>query len=279
MRSFDYTVLGANGFIGSHLVRQLSGKSVLAPARDEMPAYFKYLTGKSLGKVFYCIGMTANFRNQPFATVDANLVLLRHILEHCEFDRLVYLSSTRVYSGIDNTDEISSLCLNPQDPDHLYNLSKVMAESLCLSSSRNVCIARLSNVYGEGMQSHNFLASLLCEASQSGYLFIRTAPGSVKDYIAVDDVVRYLVAMADSAKDRLYNVASGVNVSHVDLAEVFREAGIEVEFLLNAALIKYPRIRTNRLITEFGEVKCNVLSDLADFLQYKKISTYTLSKG
>ena len=279
MQRFEYTVLGANGFIGSHLVKHLSGEMVFAPERDEMLAYLKHLRGKSLGKIFYCIGMTADFRNQPFATVDANLVMLRHILDDCEFDRLVYLSSTRVYAGISNTDEDSNLCLNPHEPDHLYNLSKVMAESLCLNSGREVCIARLSNVYGEGMKAHNFLASLLYDASQSGNLCIRSAPESVKDYIAVEDVIRYLVAMADGAKHRLYNVASGINVSHVELAEVFRQAGIEVDFLLNAAVISYPCIRTNRLVTEFGEVKCNVLNDLVDFLQYKKYPTYLLPKA
>jgi nucleoside-diphosphate-sugar epimerase len=267
MSSNRYTVLGGNGFIGSALCRALQGKTVFAPARAPIAEYLQRLQGQALGKVFYCIGMTADFRNQPFATIDANLLLLRHILEECEFERLVYLSSTRVYAGAAETDEDATLRMRPHDPDHLYNLSKAMGESLCLHSGRDVCVARLSNVYGTGMQAHNFLASLLQEAKHTGKLYIRTAPDSVKDYIAVHDVVRYLLALAEGSRYRLYNLASGVNTSHQQIATVLRTLGVKVEFLSSANSVVYPKISTQRLIAEFGKSSCDVLGELAGLFQ------------
>ena len=96
MRDFEYTVLGGQGFIGSHLISTLSSKQVFVPKRTPRHTFMDQFKGKSLGKVFYCIGMTGDFRGQPFATVDANFILLREILEQCDFERLVYLSSTRL---------------------------------------------------------------------------------------------------------------------------------------------------------------------------------------
>ena len=59
-----YTVLGASGFVGGALARVLreGGAQVCTPARGES------LAGRELGHVFYCIGMTADFRRWPFHT-------------------------------------------------------------------------------------------------------------------------------------------------------------------------------------------------------------------
>jgi nucleoside-diphosphate-sugar epimerase len=265
-----YTVLGASGFVGGELCQALQGKELFTPIRLAMPEYLRQLKEQHLGTVFYCVGMTANFRQQPFATIDANLSLLRTILETCEFDSLVYLSSTRVYSGSAQTDEEAILSFRPQDPDHLYNLSKAMAESLCLNCDRNVKVARLANVYGKRMQIHNFLASLLLEAVNTRIVRIRTAPSSVKDYIAIEDVSRYLLALAQSGKQRVYNLASGMNISHQAIADTLRGLGIAVEFTAAAQDVRYPQISTQRLFHEFGQNTRHVLDDIADLLHYQK---------
>src|SRR5687768_14738265 len=87
------TVLGSQGFVGRHVVQELEqrGLPYFAPPR-EAP-----LSGTPLGDVIYCIGLTADFRSRPFETVEAHVVKLRDVLEGCDLDSLLYLSSTRVY--------------------------------------------------------------------------------------------------------------------------------------------------------------------------------------
>src|SRR5437868_14664917 len=98
------TVLGASGFIGSHIVRELEqrGEKYYAPAKVET------IWDKDLGNIIYCIGLTADFRTRPFDTVEAHVCKLNELLKRGRFDSLLYLSSTRVYihSKKDRVEEI-----------------------------------------------------------------------------------------------------------------------------------------------------------------------------
>src|ERR1039457_2553989 len=139
------TVLGSQGFIGSLLVRHLRqiGVNVFAPPRDD-PAIFT----NSLGHLFYCAGLTADFRQKPVATIRAHVSYLVDVLEQANYESLLYLSSTRVYAGATGSREEEKLRVNPCEPSDLYNLSKLTGEAACLAfKKKNVRIARLSNVY------------------------------------------------------------------------------------------------------------------------------------
>src|SRR5215472_2089070 len=65
-----YTVLGASGFIGQHLVRYLrqNGETVWTPPRDAPEIY-----AQDLGRVVYCIGLTGDFIERPLDTVEAHV--------------------------------------------------------------------------------------------------------------------------------------------------------------------------------------------------------------
>lgn len=186
-----FTVLGASGYIGSRLVTRLraDGHEVWAPERGE-----RGLLSRPLGHVLYCVGLTGNFRTRPFDTVQAHVGLLAEFLRHAKFHTLLYLSSTRVYQGAERTDEDAPLVVRPSVPSYLYNLSKLMGESLCHSSGRTgVRVARLSNVVGPGMDpaSGNLVATLLHDAL-AGHVVLQSAPESTKDYIHIEDVLDLL---------------------------------------------------------------------------------------
>ena len=58
------------------------------------------------------------------------------------------------------------LTMNSNDPGDLYNISKLMGESLVLNDSRNgFRVARISNVVGPSQPSATFIGSLLNESS------------------------------------------------------------------------------------------------------------------
>jgi nucleoside-diphosphate-sugar epimerase len=260
-----FTVLGATGFIGSHLVRWLEAqsKAYRAPSRDDN------LTGQSLGHVIYCIGLTADFRERPFDTVRAHVSRLLDILEQTEFDSLLYLSTTRVYAGLAEADEDSALRVNPTRADDLYNISKIMGESLSLSSSsgRRVRVVRLSNVYGRDFSSSNFLASVIKEAVEQKRVLLRTSMDSEKDYISINDVIPLLPQIALSGRHQIYNLASGVNTSNAELMRIIqRVTGCAVEVAEEAATISFPQINIDRIREEFNFSPSLIQDSLAELI-------------
>lgn len=241
-----FTVLGASGFVGKRLSKALEGE-VYAPSRQDENALFQ----GDLGHVFYCIGLTANFREHPFDTVEAHVCLLRRILERAQFESLTYLSSTRVYEGAATTDEDSTLQVSPAHPGHLYNLSKLMGESLCLASGRKTRVARLSNVFGAGMRQ-SFLSQVLAEAASSGAIRFLSAPASAKDYVSLSDVVRWLPRIALHGTHATYNLASGSNTSNAEIARLLQRKGVSVGYTADAPEWSFPPIDIRRLTQEFG---------------------------
>lgn len=250
-----FTVLGASGFIGRHLVERwrADGHAVFAPARGDRRLY-----ERPLGHAIYAIGITADFRGRPFETMDAHVSVLGEILRRAEFDSFTYLSSTRVYAGASSTSETAELRVNPADPGDLYNLSKLAGEALCLAQPDDrIRVARLSNVYGPDMDggpfaSQNFLAAVIREALLDGQLRLRTALHSAKDYIAVDDVRRAVQRIATHGRARLYNVAAGRNVSHAEIADALARitaCGVSVE--PGAPETAFPLIDTRRIAELF----------------------------
>ncbi len=262
------TVLGASGFIGHRLNERLGELNLerYAPGRDED------LAGKHLGDVIYCIGLTADFRSRPLDTVEAHVCKLQEILRGCDFDSLLYLSSTRLYNaGEGSTTEESTLRVAPLNPSDLYNISKAMGESITLNCGRHTRVARISNVYGGDFASANFLSTIIRDAVTGRKLVLQTSAASAKDYVSVNDVVDGLIQIATRGSERIYNLASGVNVSNSELAEGLRSlTDCAVEFSPAAPTVSFPRINIERMQTEFDFTPSRVLSDLPDLIKLYK---------
>jgi nucleoside-diphosphate-sugar epimerase len=262
-KPMNVTVMGGRGFVGRHLAAHLRelGHTCWVPERDD-PQIFT----RELGLVFYCIGLTANFREHPFETMDAHVGVLRGVLEQTRFDRLVYLSSTRVYDGCETTNEDQALRVRPNSPDHLYNLSKLMGESLALSCSKSCQVVRVSNVVGSDMGATNFLGSVLKEAVETGAVHFKTSLQSAKDYIWIDDVVRGLVAIALRGQHTIYNLASGLNLSHSELAAWLERQDVRVTVASDAPITFFPVLSVHRIQTELGIAPLRVQDALLDSL-------------
>ncbi|MFN2405208.1 MAG: NAD-dependent epimerase/dehydratase family protein [Pyrinomonadaceae bacterium] len=261
------TILGASGFIGSQLARKLAADGAVYRAvgrNDPIP-------DENLGDVIYCIGVTADFRTRLLDTVEAHVCALVQLLDRHQFESLLYLSSTRVYAGAESSHEDKPLLVSPGNAPDLYNISKAMGESIVLNCGRNARVARLSNVYGPDFQSDNFLPSIVRDAVSREKLVLHTSPESAKDYISVDDVVNALIQIATRGRERIYNVASGINVSHRELADKLRAlTGCEVEFDADAPVARFPPIDIERLRREFAFAPSSVLDDLPQLVESYK---------
>ena len=248
------TVLGASGFIGSHVVAHLERLDLEhhAPGRGEP------LEGRQLGDLIYCIGLTADFRERPLDAIDAHIGFLTQVVRTCSFDSILYLSSTRVYLGGTGRED-DDLRVNPTEGDDLYNLSKLTGEAITLSLGGRGRVARLSNVYGPG-QSESFLAEVLHEAGRRGTVTLRSTLESTRDFINVDDVARLLLQIARGGRHRIYNVASGIDVSNADLVAAL--PGCHVEVAPDAPTVRFPSIDVSRLREEFDVPPARLLDHL-----------------
>lgn len=260
----EFTVFGANGFVGSRLVKRLQadGRSVRAVTRDTWPR-----NGEHLGHVIFTIGMTADFREKPFETVEAQVIALHRAVSQYRFTSFLGLSSTRVYRGAAATREETPLLLHPANPDDLYNATKLAGEALLLTMrSPDVRVARLSNIFGRPAPSASFLAAVISEAKARGRVHFRTGPGSAKDYLAVESAVDMLVSIAEHGKHRLYNVASGENTSNGAIMTALKGLGIPCTVEPGSPEPVFPVISTLRVQAEFPTAVPGLLSALPALL-------------
>ena len=259
----EITVLGAEGFIGSRIITRLreQERSVSIVRRDED------VSNRNLGHVIYCIGVTADFRRRPIDTVEAHVCKLLQILRSAQFDSFLYLSSTRLYGSYGSGLEDERLNLSPAVSDDLYNLSKAMGESVGLAGSPKFKVARLSNVYGEA-GSDNFLASVIREAVTQKRIVLQTSLASTKDYIHIDEVVELLIRILTSGKQRIYNVASGFNITNEQIVtSLSKLTGCTVEVADGAPTSTFPVINVERIRSEFSFQPGSVLDRLDELVQ------------
>jgi nucleoside-diphosphate-sugar epimerase len=247
------TVLGAGGWIGSAVVAYLQqqGRQVQMVHRSDLEAWLTET--HAVGSVIYAIGLTADFRERPFDTVEAHVGILSKVLQHKNISDLIFLSSTRVYSRSGNTSETTALPCLSSDPSDLYNLSKLLGEALVLQDPRpGLRVIRLSNVVGARQPASTFLGALLAEAQETGSITIRQPPSIAKDYVDLCDVVRLLPQIAEHGKERIYNLGSGSNSSHSDVAAWLERKGFTVNFAASSErAVSFPSLSIERLRAEF----------------------------
>ena len=256
------TLIGGTGFIGRHLQARLraDGWTCWVPQRGDAP-----LWQRDLGHVFYCAGLTADYAERPFDTVEAHASLLNRVLRDAQYESLVYLSSTRLYDSLGDIEATEDLPLRlaPDNPRHLYDLSKALGESLCRVAGRGRArVARLSCVWSGAPDAEGFLPELMrrvlasrCapDAAPHPHVTVDSSPHLARDYVHIDDVLDALVALATHSGFAIYNVAGGCNLSNAQLFECLGTAsGCELVATHDRKAPALPRIAIARMTGALG---------------------------
>ena len=207
-RSAAVCVLGAAGFIGTHVVAELErrGREVLAPQLD--------LDHTTPPAASVCIHLAEPSVLHDAAAAERNLARLRRVLG-VPFQRIVYVSSAVVYGDRSQEPHREDGTIAPVGA---YAAAKAAAEQLCARDSRCV-VARLANAYGRGMAPNNVLSDIVHQLGESGPLALRDLD-PVRDYIHVSDAARALVELAVSSAAGIFNIGTSRGTSVRELARI-----------------------------------------------------------
>jgi len=267
-----FTLVGASGFIGGALAARLRahGHEVFAPRRGS-----RGLLDRALGHLIYAAGVTGDFRTRPFDTLRAHTTLLAELLENSDFSSLLYLSSARIYRHAEHGGEDAAIFLHSEDPEDLYDLTKMTGEALCHASNRTrVRVVRLTNVVGADFHSRNFLFDLIRAACDTGRIELRSDPDSAKDYVLLDDVLEMLPRIALEGREVCYNLGGGRNLRHADLlAPILDITGARLNVREGAPRIAAPVVDIGRVRDEFSFLPAQVLPRIPELVrQYRKLN-------
>lgn len=254
------TIIGSRGFVGRHLVCHLRelGIEPYCPTRNEP------LVDRDLGTVFYCAGITADFRSKPLEAVESHVCSPIRLIQGCDITHFVYFSSSRIYSNLSTGIENAVLAIDTSDADQLYNVSKIAGEMSVISSGIDYHIVRPSNIIGDNWKSRDFVYSITKDALEHGLIQLYNSFESAKDYIGIDYVVESTTQLVrDRAPSGVYNISSGTNISHAQIVDlIVRYTKCTVEALPGAQTVIFPIINNHKIVEFIGRSPENPLDTL-----------------
>ncbi|CAK1928656.1 NAD-dependent epimerase/dehydratase family protein [Vibrio crassostreae] len=254
-----YTVFGGTGFIGSEFVNQLEKQGHEVEVINRKKINF---LDRNLGVVIYAAGF-GDCANDSHNVLDANLTFLASILENAKFEKLIYLSSTRVYLNQECTNEDGKLSISINDSRRLFNLTKIAAEEMCQLSKKDVLIIRPSNVYGLAINSPLFLPSIVRNAIMTNSIDMYVTRNYSKDYVFVGDVVKYTLDLLSKGAIGVFNLASGSNTSAKEIADIIVDkTSCNVNWLADKDIDYFHEIDISKIGNALDYKPNNVIDDL-----------------
>jgi UDP-glucose 4-epimerase len=233
-------VLGANGFIGSHLVDALvkAGHEVRAFDRFGKTAP-KFLAGPKIELykgdflnlddlkravtgmeyVFHFISTTTPItaENDPLIDVDTNIKMSINLFAECAkqgVKKVIFASTGGAIYGSTTGEPIPETTL-PQ-PISPYAIGKLTIEHYLryfhTKAGLDSLVFRISNPYGERHARHakQGVINVFLEQIAAGQPITILGDGNtVRDYIYVTDIANMIASSFETAKEQVYNLGSG----------------------------------------------------------------------
>ncbi len=202
-------VVGARGWLGSAICRELPD-AIPVLAAGELAGVLRRAGPRPV------IVNAAGVRTGSLPELrDGNVELVNHLLETAGW--LVQLGSAAEYGlGVRSPVTETTACAPTAD----YGRTKFEATQLALAS-RNATVLRLFNVADSPPQPGSPLADIrarVLAGVDNGVDVEVLSAGTVRDYVGRDFVARSVAHAVDSRPAGLFNLASGLPVSVLDLA-------------------------------------------------------------
>ena len=131
--------------------------------------------------------------------------------------RLIFFSSSYVYSGLDSTEPVDER--TALSPSHNFGVAKLFFEQFVLRNHPNSVVFRLSSVFGHGAQRHpNVIANMAADCQVDGRLTIWGEGKRRMQYIHIQEVVLGVLESLTIAPG-LYNLGGSEYTSVASAAD------------------------------------------------------------
>ena len=250
-------VLGAAGFLGSHLCDELINRGDEVVGIDDMSSS----SGKNLEQLESCSGFTfikgdiadgipkighvdavLNFASPaspprylatPIQTLRTGSIgtenALRFALENEA--RFIMASTSEIYGDPTVSPQVESYWgnVNSIGERSCYDEAKRYAEALCMAYWRehdaNIGIIRIFNTYGPRLDplDGRVVSNFVCQSIQGRDITVYGDGSQTRSFCYVDDEIRGILAMLDSNERGPINIGNPVEFTMLELAEIVLE--------------------------------------------------------
>ncbi len=223
-------ILGADGFIGGHLLRYFQ-------ARGDQPVVSGTLANCDLldpaaidrhladlapeDTIILAAGITRLIQNDYDAMIK-NMTMVQNLVRHLARQpvaQLVFLSTIDVYGAAADAGPLREDL--PAQPRDYYGLGKLTCENLlhfARPASTALTILRLTGVYGPGGEGQSAIGAMVKSARDHATITVLGPGHDIRDYVLVDDVCDLLRAVIAQRQPGLFNVASGQSYPVAEMA-------------------------------------------------------------
>ena len=270
-------VTGGAGFVGSHLCEHLLGQGHrvicidnldtgnlenIDHIRDENFVFANHDITEYVGiaedvDFVYHLASPASpidYQRLPLHTLKVGSQGTHNMLGVAKFKRARFLvaSTSEVYGDPEIHPQPEDYWgnVNPIGPRGVYDEAKRYAEAMTMAYHRqqglNTCIARIFNSYGSRMRPHDGRAipTFLRQSLQDKPVTVFGDGSQTRSFCYVDDLIRGLVALAESDVHLPVNIGNPDEYTLLQLAEAVIEAtGSRSEIIFEALPVDDPKVR------------------------------------
>jgi nucleoside-diphosphate-sugar epimerase len=218
-------VTGSCGYIGSELIDRLQADKVNYLGFDKLNSDLKQMlcldmcdrasTVRTIrqflpDRLVHCgthsaLAYKNNFL-ESFSEDAAALINILNSLKELPSTRLIFFSSSYVYSGIDTNITIKETSL--LKPTHNFGLAKSFFEQLVFRNHPNSVAFRLASVFGPGKAQHpNAVENMAKESLAQNQLTVWGLGKRKMQYVYIEDVIEHIIS-AFSIEPGIYNLGA-----------------------------------------------------------------------
>jgi len=235
-------ITGASGFIGSHLVNQLSKENVsirvlTRSTSNQFHEGIEIFVGdllspsfnfkgflKNCDVVINCAGETVDYEIMKKLHIDSLAKIIKFIerifIDEGKRVQLIQLSSVGVYGPASNPNQKRIIIESSKNnPIGQYEITKKMADDLIIKKGKDnlfsYTILRPSNVVGLRMPNQSF--NHLLKAIKNKYFFYIGSRISISNYLHIDDLIEAIIICAknNEALNQIFNLSNDCPLSEI----------------------------------------------------------------
>ncbi len=283
-------VIGANGFIGSHIVDKLVEAGYLVRAFDRFSREPQFNSSKNIeiikGDFFDDMAVSRALKNieyvfhsfsattpstadsDPYTDVSSNLLRNIQLFEksvEAGVNKVIYVSSGGAIYGNIAEDKVVSEDDAP-DPVSPYGIGKLASEHYLAYFKRkhglDYVSFRLSNPYGPRQVTKNsqgVVPLFINKMLNNEEITVIGDGSSTRDYIYIEDAASMMTAAFQSAEHHIYNLGRGKQTSINEIVSTLKELLNKEPIILNVdepkTFVKHTNISIVLFENEFNPQK------------------------